>query len=170
MKKTTIGLVLVSFIVCVALAWAGTKKGAEEKMAELPKAEGAAVYTFITTASKYQDWPLWPGKEKMYKGQPPHGAFLTTYINDAAKSAIDAGTVMGAGAMIVKENYSPEKQLAAVTVMYKVAGFNPEANDWFWAKYKADGTVEKEGKVEGCIKCHAAKKANDYVFTGEFVK
>jgi hypothetical protein len=54
--------------------------------------------------------------------------------------------------------------------MYKVAGYNPEANDWFWAKYKADGTVLKEGKVAGCINCHAAKKANDFVFTSEFVK
>jgi hypothetical protein len=170
MKKMFIGILVVSCTVFLALAWAGTKKAAEEPKMELPGAEGAAVYSYITTVSKYQDWDLWPGKDKMYKGQPPHGAFLTTYINKAAKSAIDAGKVTGAGAILVKENYSPEKKLAAVTVMYKVAGYNPDANDWFWAKYAADGKVQKEGKVEGCIKCHGAKKVNDYVFTGDFVK
>lgn len=170
MKRTFIGIFVIFCTVFLALAWAGTKKAAEVSKMELPAAEGAAVYTYITTVSKYQDWDLWPGKDKMYKGQPPHGAFLTTYINKEVKSAIDAGKVTGPGAIIVKENYSPEKQLAAVTVMYKVAGYDPEANDWFWAKYKADGTVEKEGKVAGCINCHAAKKANDYVFTSEFVK
>lgn len=170
MRKVFVSVFVVAAMLVLSVVWAGMHKAGEQPMAELPKADGAGVYSYITTVSKYQDWALWPGKEKQYKGQPPHGAYLTTYINEEAKSAITGGTVMGPGAMIVKENYSPEKQLAAVTVMYKVAGYNPDGNDWFWAKYGADGTVEKEGKVAGCLKCHGAKKANDYVFTSEFVK
>ncbi len=50
--------------------------------------------------------------------------------------------------------------------MYKVKGFNPEAGDWFWAKYTPDGQVQAAGKAEMCIKCHGAKKENDYFMTG----
>jgi hypothetical protein len=32
------------------------------------------------------------------------------------------------------------------------------------AKYKADGAIEKEGKVAGCIGCHTAAIKNDWVF------
>ncbi len=41
---------------------------------------------------------------------------------------------------------------AAITVMYKAAGFNPEVGDWFWAKFTPDGKVEAKG--------------NDFLFTG----
>jgi hypothetical protein len=69
------------------------------------------------------------------------------------------------GAIIVKENYSADKKLGALTVMYKVKGYNPQAGDWFWVKYLPDGKVAVEGKVDACINCHASAKANDYVGT-----
>ena len=48
--------------------------------------------------------------------------------------------------------------------MYKVEGYNPEHNDWFWLKVLADGTVDCDGRVEGCQECHSALKSNDYVW------
>ena len=60
----------------------------------------------------------------------------------------------------------PNFDLAAITVMYKVKGYNPEGNDWFWVKYAADGKAQAEGKVQGCINCHGKKKDNDYIFIG----
>lgn len=132
----------------------------------LPAPEGQAVIAYITKDNPYQKWQMWPGKEALYTGQHPHGAFLTTYVTPQAYDAIEnkAGQIP-ADALIVKENYSPEKQLAAVTVMYKKEGYNPEAGDWFWLKYLPDGTIEKEGKAEGCINCHGTRKDNDYIFT-----
>jgi hypothetical protein len=56
--------------------------------------------------------------------------------------------------------------MTAITVMAKSRAYNPEAGDWFWARYAPDGKIEAEGKVEACIKCHSAKKDNDYLFTG----
>ena len=50
--------------------------------------------------------------------------------------------------------------------MYKVEGYNPEGGDWFWLKYTPDGRIEKEGKVAGCIGCHAAAQGNDWLLTG----
>ena len=129
---------------------------------------GANMWTHITVKEPYTKWKLWPGTEKMYEGTQPHGAFLTTYVTKGARKVIEKKKgKFSQGAIIVKENYMPDKTLAAITVMYKAKGYNPEAGDWFWAKFKPDGSVEKEGKVGGCIKCHSAKADNDWVFTGD---
>jgi hypothetical protein len=135
-------------------------------MGNMPAADGKAVYEYITQTSPYQTWPLYPGKDKFYKGQHPHGALLTSYVNDVALAGIQnkVGTLSD-GAIIIKENYMPDKALGAVTVMYRVKGYDPDAGDWFWAKYKADGSIEKEGKVAGCISCHRAVIMNDWIFT-----
>ncbi|MCF6239494.1 MAG: cytochrome P460 family protein [Candidatus Marinimicrobia bacterium] len=133
----------------------------------LPTAEGQAVYDYITQTSPYQNWSLFPRKGKLYKGQHPHGALLTSYVNDIALKGInDRVGILDDGAIIIKENYMPDKTLGAVTVMYRVKGYDPDAGDWFWAKYKADGAIAKAGKVAGCIGCHTAAISNDWVFTG----
>ena len=75
------------------------------------------------------------------------------------------------GAIIVKENYMPDGQLAAITTMYKVDGFNPEANDWHWVKFLPDGSVDMDGMAQGkvpmCIGCHSGRADNDYIYTGD---
>jgi len=101
----------------------------------------------------------------MYQAAPPHGAWLSTFVNDSARKALERGDMkMPAGAIIVKENYTPAKMLDAVTVMYKSAGFDAANNDWYWLKRGADGKVQAEGKVAGCIGCHQPAK-RDYVLT-----
>lgn len=35
----------------------------------------------------------------------------------------------------------PDKKLAAVTVMYKVKGYNPDAGEIFWMKFLQDGKI-----------------------------
>ena len=133
----------------------------------LPDTDGAAVFKYITKTEPYKQWALFPGKGEFYKGKHPHGALLTTYVNKVALAGINnkAGTLAN-GSIIVKENFMPDKMLGAVTAMYRVAGYDPDAGDWFWAKYKADGSIAKEGKVAGCIGCHTAAINNDWVFTG----
>ncbi len=161
-RRTTVALTVLALLVSLgACARGGSTSGG------LPAADGKAVIDHITQTNPYQGWALWPGKGKLYKGQHPHGAFLTTYLSPGAVQALAAksGTVP-AGEFIVKENYTPEKQLAAITVMYRIKGYNPEGGDWFWLKYAPDGTIEKEGKVDGCINCHTAVQANDWLFTG----
>lgn len=136
--------------------------------ATLPAPAGTDLWNYLTKMNYRESFSLWPGKGKLYKGTEPHGMLLTTYVNKTALGAIQGkkGT-MPAGAIVVKENYKPDKKLAATTVMYKVAGFNPEAGNWFWVKYASDGTIQKEGKVGGCIGCHGRAKGNDFLFTGK---
>ena len=138
---------------------------------ELPDTTAASVLTYLEEVDyqNNEDWKLWPGLGEKYKGQEPHGLLLTTYLNPLAYDALTGKKgSMPNDAIIVKENYTPEGEFAANTVMYKKSGYNPEHNDWFWLKVLADGTVDKEGMVPGCQACHGLpdRKANDYIITG----
>ena len=159
MKKPVLsgGLILAAAFL-VVLAWAAQKP---------PKADATDFYNYITKTSPYQKWALWPGHEAMHPGQSPHGAFLKIYVNKPAHEAIVKKLkVMPDGAIIVKENYDQDKKtLVAITPMYKVKGFNPEAGDWFWAEYGPKGEMMASGKVQACIDCHAQVKASDYLVT-----
>jgi len=118
-----------------------------------------------------------------YTGQHPHGAILQNI-----ESILTVGRETGA--VIVKRNYggegvskeavagNPNAYLKAVTVMFKRAGYDPDNQDWFWAKYKPDGSLDtnpkgmalagRVAKIDppaGCIGCHKAAPGGDYVFT-----
>lgn len=133
--------------------------------ADLPGTDPGEFWTYISRTNDYTKWPFFPGKEGTYPGQSPHGAYLKVYVNDIAYKAAKEGKPMPNGAIIVKENYGQDqKTLMAVTPMYKVSGYNPEGGDWFWGKYGPNGKVMAAGKVQGCIDCHRARKAEDWRF------
>ncbi len=159
--KTSMAVALVAAFILGGFGPALAGGGAQ------PAAQGKAVYDYLTQTDPYQKWPLFPGTTKFYEGKHPHGALLTTYVSPDAQAAIQnrAGQIPDGG-FIVKENYGPDKTLMAVTVMYRVKGFDPEAGDWFWAKYTPKGEVEAAGKVTMCAGCHTAVIQNDWVFTG----
>lgn len=123
------------------------------------------LWSDITSQDYANNWKHWPGKEPFYKGTHPHGSLLSTYLNDVAYEALTSGAdELPYGSIVIKENYMPDKKLGAVTVMHRVEGFNPPAGDWFWAKYKPDGSIDTmemngktmklAGKPMGCIGCH----------------
>jgi len=146
---------------------------AVNSFAAMPAADGEKLLQYLTKEKPYTEWQLWPGKGKLYKGTEPHGALLTTYVNDVALKSIKAQKGMKDGSIVVKENYMPDKKLAAITVMYKVKGYNPEVGDWFWMKFAPDGKIEASGKsgmIDMCIGCHGPAKGNDYLFTGKVKK
>ena len=152
----------------------------EEAGEEMAKSEppriAADLWKLMQTENYRKHWKMRPGSEAFYEGTSPHGAFLTTYVNDPAYSALEAGKKqLPPGSIIVTENYTPEKNLTYITVMYKLAGFDAENNNWFWAKYMPDGTpvaeepdgerTELAGKVDSCIACHSERKDNDYIMS-----
>ena len=146
----------------------------DERATEWPDTTGAAVWDYLQQVNYQENWQLWPEKGELYEGQEPHGMLLTTYLNDTAYQALtgDAAT-MPAHAVIVKENYRPDSTLAAVTVMYKVEGYNPDHNDWFFSKHLPSGELDTgpggmalAGRVPGCQSCHGQEADNDYLFTG----
>ena len=122
---------------------------------------------------------------KPYKGQKPHGAILETTTSEVSVGG-HKGTV------VVKRNYGGPgvstdavskdrgKFIKAVTVMFKrEAGYDKDNKDWFWVKYKPDGSLHTnpkgmmlagrvaKGMDKGCIACHAGAAGGDYLFTND---
>lgn len=134
--------------------------------ASVPELTADGVWAHLTTDNDYESWALWPGKGEQYGGGAPHGAQLTTYLNEVAAEAVAAGAgSMPVGAIIVKNNYM-DGMLMAVTAMVKTEDFNPDHNNWWFLKRNADGSVDAAGRFDGCEGCHGAARANDYVLTG----
>lgn len=137
--------------------------------------EAAKLWNKIQEAEYRNNWSLFPGKGKLYKGTEPHGMLLTTYVNDTAEEGLKSGVKeLAKGSILIKENYMPDKTLAAITVMEKTG---EGKDDWFWAKYNPDGTLatmemEKDGQktevpVAGgkktmCASCHSASTGGVY--------
>lgn len=141
-----------------------------ETIIVLPGPDAEKLSEYLVRYNPYKTWELWPNKGRLYKGREPHGSLLTTFVNDAARFSIKGKKGMADGSIIVKENYSADKKFMALSVMYKIKGYNPEGGDWFWALYAPDGKVESSGKVKSCIDCHSMKKDNDYIYTGAVKK
>jgi len=120
-----------------------------------------------------EDYQMWMIQSDMAPGKSPHGAFVRLYYNVVN---LDGKPYH----VIIKDNFMPNKQLAAVTVMLqREAGYDPDNNNWFWVKYDADGTVSKndkgmalagrvaKGMDMGCIACHKKADDDDYVFVND---
>ena len=134
--------------------------------ASLPDTTAEAVWAYLRQQDYRASWRLWPGKDRLYEGTEPHGMLLTTYANDVAQRALANGDVanLPPGSILVKENYMPDSTFDAATVMYRVAGYNPEHEDWLFAKYDAEGAADAFGRAPMCQACHEQAEAG-YVYT-----
>lgn len=159
-------MIIVLLLLMISAASAIHEIIPSETQVPLPGPNAEALNEYIVRFNPYRAWNLWPGKERLYKGREPHGALLTTFVNTSAFFSVKDKQPMTDGAIIVKENYTADKKFVALTVMYKIKGYDPAHNDWFWAKYTPDGKPEASGKVKVCIDCHGSVKGNDYLFTG----
>ncbi|HEC29972.1 MAG TPA: hypothetical protein ENI65_10340 [Gammaproteobacteria bacterium] len=126
-------------------------------------------------------------KSNPYMGSPPHGKVLETLhqhitVNGHNGMAIVKRNYGGPGVSINSVDANRSKYLKAITVMFKrEAGYDTKDKDWFWAKYKPNGSLhikEKmgmkiklagrvaKGQPEGCISCHRGAPGGDFVFAG----
>ena len=134
--------------------------------ADMPGADPAALWNHITKTSPYTKWAFFPDHQGMQPGRAPHGPLHKVYVNDRALNSPKPPVQYGS--IIVKENYSKAKELKAITVMYKVQGYNPGDGDWFWVKYTLDGEAKPFGKPKGCVGCHGTRAKNDFILVHEF--
>ncbi|MFH2011477.1 MAG: cytochrome P460 family protein [Pseudomonadota bacterium] len=157
MKRFVMSISIISISVMLAVI----------AFAKMPSPDPDALWQYITKESPYTKWFFWPDHEGMQPGRAPHGPFHKVYINDLALNS--AQPPVQYGSIQVKESYGMDKKLKAITVMYKVKGYNPDAGDWFWVKYSPDGKADAFGKLKGCVGCHGARAANDFIFVHEFM-
>jgi len=178
MKKRILGLTLVACLSgAVALGQGMPPFGSEDDAAY-----AASVWSAMAALSLAGDNQIYVAP---YEGTDPHGMMLETFFTSAE---IDGYR----GDLIVKRNYgpvgvtaeqvmsNPEEYLGSVTVMFRrEAGYDPDNQNWFWAKFLPDGTLDKnpagrqlagmiaKGMDQGCIACHVLAGGNDYVFTAD---
>ena len=102
----------------------------------------------------------------MQPGKSPHGKFVRTFVNPIGAANPAAP---GFGTVIVKENYPRDDpaSLAALTVMQRIEGYDPENQDWFWARYTPAGELTHSGKVTSCADCHFDADGEDFVFLND---
>ncbi|MBI2478404.1 MAG: cytochrome P460 family protein [Planctomycetia bacterium] len=111
------------------------------------------------------------GSPDFEEGQSPHVALIKTYVSAKAETNLRD---LPNGTVIVKENYSPDKKLMAITVMHRSTGYDPEHGDWYYAKYMPNGKIDVTppemksmpvaGKFMMCIECHKGAGGNDFAF------
>jgi len=178
----TTALVVLLSIYTVDTAQAQTGSGTKGKpaMQSGSGTRGAkpAHYDALWSWLKSTDYTKWHGGDgnqvDFQEGNSPHGALIKTYVNTtAAKNLSDSAN----GSVIVKENYSPDKKLMAITVMQRAKGFDPANGDWYYAKYMPNGQIAKTppemksmpiaGKFSMCIQCHNEAGGNDHLYLND---
>lgn len=140
---------------------------ADETLNKEGKINAQILWRYMTVENPYQNYPAWPEKEGFYESSMPPGNVLKLYVNDIAlETIVNKKGMFPDGTLLIKENYTDDRKLFLITVMYKSRGFNPAGHDWYWVKYKPNGEARLEGRVDACIDCHVGVAGNDYVFTG----
>jgi len=130
-----------------------------------PEPTGEALWDHLQQENYRTTWALWPGTEELQEGSEPHGMLQTIYLNNIAFDAVTDGEIpLPDGAIVVKENYMPDGTFAAATSMYKVDGYNPDFNDWFWLQNEPNGNILAEGILDMCQACHAQASDHDNLF------
>ncbi len=133
--------------------------------------DAGELYQLISVTDPYTAWGSFPETPGTIDSNPPHGPRANVFINGKVEAALDNFTgELPDGSIIIKESFDAQMMESgdSLTVMWKVADYDPGNHDWFWASYAFDGTVRASGQVAGCIACHGAARDNDFVFLHDF--
>lgn len=159
----------VGLVLLLGAAGCPGMPGSGEVVEDAPT--GAELFARISQEDPFQVWGQFPDRQGIVPSGLPHGPMSQVFINSVVETALDnfEGTLPD-GSIIVKENVGTDASVteAALTVMWKVAGFDPDNNDWFWANMTPEGQIVAEGKVADCAGCHSGARANDFVFVHQF--
>lgn len=133
---------------------------------EMPGPDAKSLWKYITETSPYTSWGFWPDHKGLQEGDAPHAPLHKVFVNEVGLKSAHAP--VNFHTILVKENIGKDQKLKALTVMYKIKGYNPDAGDWFWVKYGNTGKVAKSGKPSGCIDCHSGAADSDYIMVHSF--
>lgn len=101
-----------------------------------------------------------------------HPVAKDIYANDAAADTLESDAFPFAeGAILVKESLDPDSaQVAVISAMRKVAGFDPDNGDWQYGMFETSGDGGFSGmwmNVEDgamCSSCHVGAADSDFAF------
>lgn len=107
--------------------------------------------------------------------ESPHGRDGRVYFNGVAAKDLKQPAN---GAILVREELAEDgKTLRRVSMIYRVKGSAPQANDWYWLAFQPNGALARTtaqegnkpiaGQVASCIACHGKAPGNNFVFSSE---
>lgn len=131
---------------------------------------------FARVRDKAIDGKSWAAMSTGYRASE-HGMFLQVYADAAAAESYrqyEMGAPLPVGATLVKRSFrvsADGKAEAFRTFLMEreKPGYAPDANDWRFAVYQADGALIGEtggrgdANVRFCVECHRAAHAQDYL-------
>ncbi|MEE9543939.1 MAG: cytochrome P460 family protein [Thermodesulfobacteriota bacterium] len=123
----------------------------------------------------FADWQSWKKLNTTPLLSKGHGdIYVDIYVDDRAKETyLTASSLYPECARIVKAQYndkSAAKKVDELTIMVKMAeGYDPDYNDWWYARYEPTGTKAiASGKMgTECRVCHEQASKTDYLFSKE---
>lgn len=182
MRATLLALLMLAHIARTTAAGGVTPVGTPDDIAYAQRLWSTMERERLVGPDATPDDPFFAGAE-------PHGMVIEVLARSVA--------VHGhRGFVVVKRNYAGPgvsearvradrtRFLTAVTVMFRrEAGYDPDNLDWFWVKYRPDGTLfeaEIAGQTRalagrlvkgetpqdngGCLWCHRSAGGGDYIF------
>ncbi|MDZ7685400.1 MAG: hypothetical protein U5O39_10715 [Gammaproteobacteria bacterium] len=114
-----------------------------------------------------------------FEGNEPHGSIQQVLASEVTVDGRTAEVLVkhnhGGPDLSVQDVYDdPNENLKVVTVMFKREnGYDPDNQNWFWAKYFPDGSLDTnpkgmklagrvaKGMSQGCIACHGPLGRSD---------
>jgi hypothetical protein len=178
----SIGHAVALLAACASLAYGGRSTAQESNAPFGGDADVAFAHELWKAMAAHADWPM---QSDIYPGTSPHGKFLrVTYnlvhVDGKPYHLIIKDNFVGEDATQAKVAAHPARYQGPVTIMLqREPGYDPDDNDWFWVKYRPDGSIEKaenglamagrvaKGSTKGCIACHAKAGGGDYVYSND---
>ncbi len=132
-----------------------------------PFDDAALAETLWADIQGYEAWGQFDGWSDTPVESGSHaGDFVRSYADDTMLVWNLTGEAPD-GATAVKDQRASADAPApeAFTVMRKIAGYDPEHGDWFWARFEAEGAVTVAGQAGACTGCHSqVAETSDWVF------
>jgi nucleoside-diphosphate-sugar epimerase len=128
------------------------------------------------TDMTFKDWRSWNKVNPTVLLSKGHGdVYVDIYVDDLAKGTyLSASSPYPKCSRITKVQYTDKTatEIEELGFMVKMSeGYDPEYNDWWYARYDATGTkVIDSGKmVTVCRTCHEQASKNDYLFSEKVI-
>ena len=130
--------------------------GAAGKISGSDKAAAMRLY------GQFRSWRKANGESQKSKS---HGnTMVDWYVSPLADPVFRTGKIAYSAGMSLAKTGKKNGKLAQVWLMEKrPTGYDSGNGDWFYATFNGAGKLQRAGRDQMCIGCHATA-ANDYVF------
>jgi predicted small lipoprotein YifL len=127
-----------------------------------PTEEATALPGLPAFTAGYKSW------DELAKGLPPRDSDPHLGTKNVFSTKRPSGGSFPTGTIIVKEGFRPGKSFVGlIATMRKVAGADPEHNNWVFVEYTRESSDEDFSEIARdavCWSCHMGAEKTDYVF------